>query len=440
MFKRVMVANRGEVALRVLRTLREIGIESVVALSTLDTGQPFPLADRVICIGAGDPDHSYMNSHRLLSAAIACHVDAIHPGYGFLSEDVSFSRLCGEMGLTFIGPRPTVMEKLGDKAASCHLAGELQIPNLFLGLARDELEAMRLSSQVDFPVVIKPVAGGGGRGIRIVRRPDEFLPLWKHALAETSPRYRELGLYIERYLPEARHLEVQVARDEEGKTVAFPPRDCSLQYRNQKWVEETPPSRCPSSLEEKLKSDAMLMAERCGLVGIATVEFLVSRGDHYFIEVNARLQVEHTITEMISGTDLVREQIRLAAGERLEESPPPRGHAIEVRLYGLPSGSKVGLCLPGGPGIRIDALANQEGPALLKYDPLLAKICAWAPNREQAVSRMRRALGETEVQGASTNLQLLRSLVESEAFVLGEYDNNTLQHTLGGESWISWKE
>ncbi len=440
MFGKVMVVNRGEIALRVLRTLREMSIQSVAALSSVDIVHSLPLADQVICIGNGDPQQSYMNSHRILSAALACQVDALHPGYGFLAEDASFSRLCAEMGITFIGPSGEVMEKLANKAASCRLAAKLKVPNLFLDVMHEEGDARRLSGSVDFPVVIKPVVGGGGRGIRLVERPERFLPQFKQALAEIPVQHRDAGFYAEIYLAGARHLEVQVLRDKHDRVAVFPPRDCSLQYRNQKWVEETPPALSSPRLVKELEEKAKLIIENSDLVGLATVEYLVRGDEYFFIEVNPRLQVEHTITELVAGVDLVREQIRLAAGEGLEEFPPVRGHAIEARLYALPSGENVDFSPPGGPGIRVDSFLGQSGNALLFYDPLLAKICAWALDRGMAISRMLRALEETMVHGAVTNLPLIQRVVGSDAYVRGEYNINTLSEMLGGESWISWRE
>lgn len=425
--------------MRVLRTLREMDIRGIVALSSLDLLAPPPLAERVICVGPGEPERSYMDAHRLLTAAVACGAEAVHPGYGFLSEEPHFSRSCREMGLTFIGPSPETLSLLGNKEATCRLAGELGIPTLFLCRLAAEDEVTRAARSLECPVVIKPVQGGGGKGIRIVREPADLQRLLREAAAETPARKRSAGFYLERFLPAARHLEVQVMRDARGGIVIFPARDCSLQWRNQKWVEETPAARCPSSLAEDMARDAAKLAEATGLVGVATMEFLISGDGHYFLEVNPRLQVEHTVTEMVTGVDLVREQIRLAAGEPLAEPPPPRGHAVEARIYGLARVTEAGLTLPGGPGVRVDT-APQSRQALMRYDPLLAKICAWAPDRPSAVARLLRALEETGAEDYITNLYQLHLLVASEPFREGDYHLQTMEEVTGGKPWITCGE
>lgn len=419
--------------MRILRTLREMEIESVLACSATDMRGPVALADRVICIGPGEPELSYLNSHQLLSAAIACGVDAIHPGYGFLSESASFSELCHEMGVKFIGPTPSVMRKLSNKAIACRLAGELDIPVLYLGLARSEGQASQIAERSGYPVMLKPVTGGGGKGIRIAYNHDQLGLAWRQAHMEIPASFHDDGIYIERYLPGARHIEVQVARDVTGRAVTFPPRECSMQYRFQKWIEETPPPICPEVMKLKLLDDAARIAGSCDLAGIATVEYLVRGEEYFFMEVNPRLQVEHTITEMISGWDLVREQLRLAAGEKLGDTMVFNGHAIEARLYAFPHGGegKLRLLLPGGQGIRIDAPAGEIQPSCLRYDSLLAKICTVSPERKLAVARIRRALDEAEVSGMPTNLKYLRTVVESDDFLRGEYDLLSLQRLMG---------
>lgn len=432
MFKSVLVANRGEVALRILRTLSEMGIDGVLACSETDARFPMPHAWKTVCIGGDDPAHSYLNPYRLIGAAVTVGADAVHPGYGFLSEDADFARMCIEMGLAFIGPSPETLRRLGDKAEACRLAAEAGLPVLILGVAREEGEIESMMERESCPVVIKPVMGGGGKGIRVVHRPEEAGEAWRQARKEAAAAFRDGGMYVERYLARARHLEAQVARDAHGNAVTFPLRECSIQRRHQKWIEETPAPACPERLEGALREGAARMAEACGLVGIATVEFLVRGGDFFFLEVNPRLQVEHTITEMLCGVDLVREQVRMACGERLPSRPDPRGHAMEARLYGYPSGT--GSCrldLPGGNGIRVDAPPAGAAIASARYDGLLAKVCSWAPSREMNVRRMRRALEETETRGFRSNLGELRLLMEKDAFVRGEYDLSSFAHEEG---------
>ncbi len=434
-FATVLVANRGEVALRVLRTLREMGIRGVAALSSLDLAEPPPLADVVICVGPGEPEKSYLDAHRLLSAAVACGADAVHPGYGFLSEEPRFSELCREMGIAFIGPSPESLRLLGDKGSCCRLAAELDIPTLFIEKVAGEEELRRVAPRLEYPVVIKPVLGGGGKGIRVVPRERDLLPSFRESAMEIPSGIREAGFYVERFLPSARHLEVQVMRDADGKSAAFPLRDCSLQHRKQKWVEETPAAALDDRHADGMTRDALKVVDAAGLTGIATVEFLAAENGYFFLEVNPRLQVEHTVTEMVTGADLVKEQIRLAAGEPLEWPYPPRGHAVEARIYGLPDTGRRRLTLPGGPGIRVDT-APQTTAALLRYDPLLAKICVWAPDRASAVARLERALEETRAEGFKTNIRLLRRMTASEPFRTGNYHIQTLEDIIGGEPWI----
>ncbi|NPV60001.1 MAG: ATP-grasp domain-containing protein [Actinobacteria bacterium] len=432
MFDRVLVANRGEVALRILRTLREMGIDGVLASSMADARLPMPHARARVCIGGDDPTSSYLNPCRVIGAAVASGADAIHPGYGFLSEDADFARMCAEMGLAFIGPSPEALRRLGNKVEACRLAAEAGLPTLLVGVARDEAEIAGMAHEELFPIVLKPVMGGGGKGIRAVFRPEDTGEAWRQARKEASTAFRDGGLYVERYLPGARHLEAQVIRDTRGNTATFPLRECSIQRRHQKWLEETPAPSCPERLESRLREGAARLVEICGLVGIATVEYLVRGESYFFLEVNPRLQVEHTVTEMICGIDLVREQVRIASGEELDPLPAPRGHAMEVRLYGYPAGGRAcRLTLPGGNGIRVDAAPTGTAAASSRYDGLLAKICSWSPTREMNVRRMRRALEETEAAGFRSNLEELRSLLENKDFQRGTYDLSTFDDRSG---------
>ncbi|MDI6831781.1 MAG: biotin carboxylase N-terminal domain-containing protein [Actinomycetota bacterium] len=432
MFRRVLIANRGEVALRILRTLREMDVEGVLVCSESDARFFMPHAVKMLCIGGDDPAHSYLNPYRIINAAVAAGTDAVHPGYGFLSEDATFARLCLEMGLAFIGPSPETLRSLGDKASACRLASEVGLPTLLMGVAHGEEEVARMMEMASCPVVLKPVMGGGGKGIRVVHRLEDVEEAWRQARKESATGFRDGGIYVERYLAGARHLEVQVARDARGNVISFPLRECSIQRRHQKWVEESPAPSCPEHLEKALLDGAEGLAGACGLVGIATVEFLVRGEEFFFLEVNPRLQVEHTVTEMLCGMDLVREQVRIACGEELENIPIPRGHAMESRVYGYPRGA--GACrldLPGGNGIRVDAPPAGALAASARYDGMLAKICSWSPTREMNVRRMQRALEETAADGLRTNLPELRSLLESTAFRRGRYDLSTLEKAAG---------
>ncbi len=423
-----MVANRGEVALRVLRTLREMGVESVLACSEADAGAASVLADEVICMGPDGRGRSYLSSYDILNAAVTCGADAVHPGYGFLSEDADFCRLCEEMEVCFIGPSHRCMRRLGDKAEVCAAAADLGIPVLFLGRAERIEEVGGLAGLEHYPLVLKPCGGGGGRGIRLVRSPGELRRAWMEAEAETRMSFRQQGFYLERYLEGARHLEVQLMLDRQGKALALPLRDCSLQRRHQKWLEETPAHGLEGWLRESMEEDALRLGREFGLTGLATVEFLVRGSEYFFMEINPRLQVEHTVSELVSGLDLVREQIRIAAGEELSDLPEPRGHAVQARLYlaDASAAGRVRLRLPGGPGVRVDSAGPGSERGSSAYDPLLAKVCVWAPNRADAVARLRRALEETEVLRAPSNLEILRALAGSEAFRDGSYHTGTL--------------
>ena len=432
MFRRVMVANRGEVALRVLRTLHEMGVEGVLACSEEDAARPPALADRVICMGPDEPGRSYLSSYDVLNAAVACGADAVHPGYGFLSEDADFCRLCGEVGVRFIGPSPEAMRRLGDKAEVCKAAAACGVPVLFLGKAERVEEVERMAGPGRYPLVLKPCGGGGGRGIRVVESPGRLRESWLRAERESRMSFRHDGFYVERYLAHARHVEVQLLLDQEGRAAALPARDCSLQFRHQKWVEETPAPGLSPRVQERIEEDALRLGSECGLSGLATVEFLVRGEEYFFIEINPRLQVEHTVSEMVTGMDLVKEQLELAAGRPLARPGEPRGHAVQARLYlrGAAAPGGIRLRLPGGPGIRVDAAQAGGGP-VSSYDPLLAKVCAWAPTRKEALARLGRALRETELRGAPGNLETLRALVGSDDFAEARCHTGSLEEMLG---------
>jgi acetyl-CoA carboxylase biotin carboxylase subunit len=409
--KKVLIANRGEIALRIIRAARELGIKTVVAHSTADEKSlPVLLADEAICIGPPPSGQSYLNIPNLLSAAIVTGADAIHPGYGFLAENATFAEMCREHGITFIGPTPENMRALGDKATARKVAREAGVPTV---PGTDEVEsveeAKRAALEIGYPVILKASAGGGGRGMRVVHTEEDLERAVLQAQEEARAAFGNPAVYLEKYIEEPKHIEIQVLGDGE-RVVHLWERDCSIQRRHQKLLEEAP-SILPLETRRAIAEAARRLAEHVGYVSAGTLEFLVDKeGNFYFIEMNTRIQVEHPVTEMVTGVDLVQAQFRIAMGERLwlkQEEIEVRGHAIEVRVNAedpekgfRPSIGKVEtLLFPGGPGIRVDShlYAGYQIPP--HYDSLIAKIIAWAPSREEAIRRMERALGETVIEG-----------------------------------------
>ena len=411
MFKKVLIANRGEIALRILRAARELGVRTVVAHSKADADSlPVLLADEAICIGPASPQQSYLNIPNILSAAIISGADAIHPGYGFLAENAQFAEMTAEHGITFIGPTPENMRMLGDKATARRIAREAGVPVVPGTDALESVEeALAAASEIGYPVILKASAGGGGRGMRVVHNPEDLENAVLQAQEEARAAFGNPEIYLEKYVEEPKHVEVQVLGDGE-RVVHLWERDCSIQRRHQKLLEEAP-SILPDEVRRGLVSAAVKLAEHIGYVSAGTLEFLVDReGNYYFIEMNTRIQVEHPVTEMITGVDLVAEQFRIAAGEGLrlrQEEIEARGHAIEVRVNAedpdrnfRPSIGKVETVLwPGGTGVRVDSHVYTGYAIPSHYDSLIAKVIVWAEDREAAIQRMKRALAETVVDG-----------------------------------------
>jgi len=411
MFKKVLIANRGEIALRIIRAARELGVRTVVAHSEADSDSlPVLLADEAICIGPASPAESYLNIPNILSAAIISGADAIHPGYGFLAENAHFAEMTAEHGITFIGPTPENMRMLGDKATARRIAREAGVPVVPGTDALESVEeAVAAAEEIGYPVILKASAGGGGRGMRLVHGPDELQNAVSQAQEEARAAFGNPEVYLEKYIEEPKHVEVQVLGDGE-RVVHLWERDCSIQRRHQKLLEEAP-SILDDEVRLGLTEAAVKLAGHIGYRSAGTLEFLVDRdGNYYFIEMNTRIQVEHPITELITGVDLVAEQFRIAAGEGLrlrQEDIEARGHAIEVRVNAedpdhnfRPSIGKVETVLwPGGTGVRVDShvYAGYQIPS--HYDSLIAKIIVWAEDRPAAISRMKRALAETVIDG-----------------------------------------
>ncbi len=411
MFKKVLIANRGEIALRILRAARELGVRTVVVHSKADADSlPVLLADEAICIGPPSPQQSYLNIPNILSAAIISGADAIHPGYGFLAENAQFAEMTAEHGITFIGPTPENMRMLGDKATARRIAREAGVPVVPGTDALENVEqALAAAAEIGYPIILKASAGGGGRGMRVVHNPEDLENAVLQAQEEARAAFGNPEIYLEKYVEEPKHVEVQVLGDGE-RVVHLWERDCSIQRRHQKLLEEAP-SILPDEVRQGLVSAAVKLAEHIGYTSAGTLEFLVDReGHYYFIEMNTRIQVEHPVTEMITGVDLVAEQFRIAAGEGLrlrQEEIEARGHAIEVRINAedpdrnfRPSIGKIETLLwPGGNGVRIDSHVYTGYQIPSQYDSLIGKVIVWGADREEAIRRMKRALAETVVDG-----------------------------------------
>ncbi len=417
MFKKILIANRGEIALRVLRAARELGVTVVQAYSKADeTSLPVLLADESICIGPAASSGSYLNVRNLLSAALVTGAEAIHPGYGFLSENAEFAQKCEEHGITFIGPRPENIRAIGDKASARRVAQESGVPiTPGSGALASFDEAREFAERIGYPLILKASAGGGGRGMRIVRSEDELQRNLTNAQEEAHAAFGSSEMYMEKFLDEPRHVEIQVFGDGEGNVVHFFDRDCSIQRRYQKMLEEAP-STLPTPLRLEIAEAAVRLAKGIRYRGAGTCEFLVDRnGGFYFSEMNTRIQVEHPVTEMVTRFDLVREQFRVAAGEGLsltQDEVHTTGHAIEVRVnaedpdfdFRPSAGTVTDVHWPGGPGIRVDSHVYSGYRIPPYYDSLVAKIIVWAPTRGEAIARMKRALTETVLEGIKTTI------------------------------------
>ena len=448
-FRRLLVANRGEIAIRIIRACRELGIESVAVYSDADAAAiHVQLADRAERIGPAAAAESYLSIDAVLAAAGRSGAEAIHPGYGFLSENAAFARAVEAAGLVFVGPPPNTLESLGDKLAarrSVAAAGVPIVPGLLVPLAADGEGSVAGAdlSGVGYPALLKAAAGGGGRGMRRVVDRGELEAALPAAGREALAAFGDGTLYLERLISPARHVEVQLLGDRHGNLAVLGERECSVQRRHQKLVEESPSPAVHRDLREALAESARRVAGTVDFHNAATVEFLVDAdGGHYFLEMNTRLQVEHGVTELVTGLDLVAWQIRVAAGDRLPESvvgAVPSGHAIEVRVYAEDphrrfapvSGRITAWRMPEGPGVRVDAGVAGDTALPVEYDPLLAKLMVHAEERPAAVARLRRALEETAIGGIQTDLSFLRWLVEAPAFVTGDYDTGLIEELWG---------
>ncbi len=440
MFQRILVANRGEIALRILRAAREMDIDTVAIYSEADEGAAYlDLADDKICIGPAASGASYLSIPGIISAAEVTDVDAVHPGYGFLSENADFAQTCADHSIHFIGPEPETIRKLGDKATArkIAIAAKVAVVPGSDGLLEDEKEAVEVAKKIGYPVLIKATAGGGGRGMRIANNDISLVNAFHQARAEALQCFGEAGVYMEKLIDRPHHVEFQIMADKHGNVVHLHDRECSIQRRHQKLLEEAPSPALNDSQRRSMGRAAIRLAKATGYSGAGTVEFIFSGKSFYFIEVNCRIQVEHPVTEQITGVDLIKEQIRVAAGEKLsveQKDIKRRGHAIEVRINAEdPSrqfrpcpGLITGYNAPGGPGVRVDShiYAGYRVPAM--YDSLVSKLIVSAPTREAALDRMARALDEYRIEGIKTTLPLHAEIVRNAFFRKGDYNTGFL--------------
>jgi acetyl-CoA carboxylase, biotin carboxylase subunit len=440
-FRKVLVANRGEIAVRVVRALREMGIRSVAVFSKPDRAAlHVRLADEALPIGEAPSRESYLRIDRVLAAARASGADAIHPGYGFLAENAAFARACEEAGIVFIGPRSETIALMGEKTSARReavAAGVPVVPGTLEPLA-DEAALAREAERIGYPVMLKAASGGGGKGMRLVASPAELRQALARARSEARGAFGDESVYLEKALARARHVEIQVLADHHGHAVHLFERECSIQRRHQKVIEESPSPLLTPALRQKMGALAVALVKRTGYVNAGTLEFLVdAERNAWFLEMNTRLQVEHPVTEMVTGIDLVKAQVRIAQGEPLafrQEELRQRGHAIECRVYAedpdagfLPSpGTILALRAPGGPGVRDDSGVYEGFTVPIDYDPLLSKLVVWAENREEALRRMRRAVAEYRVVGVKTTLSLFERVLAHPAFAAGDFDTSFL--------------
>src|SRR5688500_2701386 len=423
----MLVANRGEIAVRVFRACRDLGLASVAVYSACDrAARHVRMADEAVAIGGNPPTDSYLRIDRIIDAARATGADAIHPGYGFLAENEAFAAACVAAGLTFIGPTPHAIALMGSKTAARQAAiaaGVPVVPGTEQALADDvsDKEMAGIADSIGYPVMVKAVAGGGGKGMRLVERSGDLSSAIRAARSEAASAFGDSSIYLERRLVRPRHIEVQILADQHGTVVPFVERECSIQRRHQKVIEESPSPVIMPDVRARLTSAAAAVARGVGYTNAGTIEFLLAEdGQFYFLEMNTRLQVEHPVTEMVTGVDLVEWQIRIARGERLTIDPAaavtPRGHAIECRIYAedpdagfMPSPGRItGLRVPDGPGIRDDSGAEAGGDVPIFYDPLISKLAVWGTERPQAIARMQRALDEYVVRGIRTSIPFFR--------------------------------
>jgi acetyl-CoA carboxylase, biotin carboxylase subunit len=448
-FSKILIANRGEIALRIIHTCAEMGIATVAVHSTIDRhALHVQLADESVCIGPPATGKSYLNIPNIISAALTRHAVAIHPGYGFLAENARFAEICAAHELTFIGPAPESIIAMGDKSTAKKTMQKAGVPTIpgSKGLLADETEAIAVAAEIGYPVMVKATAGGGGRGMRFVNAPEDLPRLLQAAQGEAEAAFGNGGVYLEKFIECPRHIEFQILADSHGNVIHLGERDCSIQRRHQKLLEEAPSSFLSPELRLKMGNAAILAAKSINYMGAGTVEFLVDKyGNFYFMEMNTRIQVEHPVTEMIAGLDLIAEQIHIAQGEKLgftQEQVILKGHAIECRINAedpdrdfRPNPGKItGYLPPGGPGVRMDSHIYTDYEVSPYYDSLIGKLIVWGEDRGKAIERMKRALRECAITGIPTTIAFHQKILEHPAFIAGDVYTNFIAEHMSGNS------
>jgi acetyl-CoA carboxylase biotin carboxylase subunit len=442
MFSRVLIANRGEIALRIIRACRELGIESVAIYSEADKDAPYlKFADEAVCIGPADPAKSYLDIPSIISAAEVADAEAIHPGYGFLAENINFARICRECGIVFIGPPVEAMELLGDKIQARKLAQEANVP-VSPGsedIISNEAEALKLANKIGYPVMIKAVAGGGGRGMRVVHNDISFRSAFGAACAEAEAAFGDPRVYLEKFIVQPRHVEVQVMADSHGNALHFYERDCSIQRRHQKMIEESPCPVLNERAREELCNSALRLIKKAKYVSAATIEFLLDKDKNfYFIEANTRIQVEHPVTEMVTGQDLIKLQLKIASGQPLKISQrniKHTGAAIECRInaedpqnnFAPSPGTITRYIPPGGPGVRIDTHVHQGYTVPSNYDSMIAKLIVYQKTRAEAITTLKRALAEFVIEPIKTTIPACMDIVSHNSFAKSNIDTSFVE-------------
>ena len=444
-FDKILIANRGEIALRILHTCAEMGIATVAVHSTIDRqALHVQLADESVCIGPPHSGKSYLNIPNIIAAALTRNATAIHPGYGFLAENARFVEICADHNLTFIGPSKEAMLSMGDKSTAKKTMEQAGVPTVpgSKGLLRDEAEAIATASEIGYPVMIKATAGGGGRGMRLVKDKSQLVSLFRAAQGEAEAAFGNGGVYLEKFIECPRHIEFQILADSHGNVVHLGERDCSIQRRHQKLLEEAPSAVLDEQLRAKMGEAAILAAQSINYVGAGTVEFLLDKsGNFYFMEMNTRIQVEHPVTEVVTGLDLIAEQIRIAGGEKLrftQEEVKFQGHAIECRINAedpehnfRPQPGRISAYLPpGGPGVRMDSHVYTDYEIPPYYDSLIGKLIVWGKDRDVAIKRMKRALRECAITGVPTTIGFHQKILDTPAFLKGEVYTDFIQKHL----------
>lgn len=446
MFKKVLIANRGEIAVRIIRACRELGIKTVAVFSEVDKDcLHVKLADESYCIGPAVPSQSYLNVPAIISTAEVSGAQAIHPGYGFLAENARFAEICAAHNIVFIGPSPDSIDMMGDKATAkqCAVRAGVPTPPGSDGIVRDPAEALNIAKKIGFPVLIKATAGGGGKGMRIAQNEEEFPALMKMAQTEANAAFGNPDAYIEKFIIKPKHVEIQILGDMYGNVVFLGERDCSVQRRNQKLIEEAPCAVLNDKIRKKMGESAVRIARSVKYFSAGTVEFLLDASGHfYFMEMNTRVQVEHPISEMVTGVDILKEQIKIACGEKLsirQKDIKLSGHAIEFRINAedpdknfMPCPGKIGLYLPpGGPGIRVDGFGYSGYKVLPNYDSLIAKLIVFGRDRGEAISKGKRALSEFVVEGVKTTIPFHQKVLQNPAFLRGEVYTDFIATQMG---------